>query len=364
MIVLASVHAQVKTQLQKTEEERDRLLSRVAELQNENKALVSELDTALSADQVGFESGLVNCTLESLKQVEGIRQTVLESFNQIEHESQSIKSIDTLFDASAASLKMIAKEMNGLSSKMGEMNDNIGGLSDKADNINKFVSTITSISDQTNLLALNAAIEAARAGDAGRGFSVVADEVRSLANETNKSASEVADLVGNIIASTKSAVDSVVEIQQNNTSLSEGVAGLNENYSAIVGSCSSMKATIAESSHRSFIQTMKLDHIVWKSDVYAVIHGLSEKSIDAFDEANNCRLGKWHAGEGRSQHGHSSAYQKLDGPHADVHSNGVKAMMLFKEGKHQEAISYLQKMETASVKMMNYLDELAFDQNK
>ena len=117
------------------------------------------------------------------------------------------------------------------------MTESISGLSKKADSINSFVSTISSISDQTNLLALNAAIEAARAGDAGRGFSVVADEVRSLANSTNNSANEVAQLVKEIIISTASAVASVSDIQNSNTQLSGGIETLNDDYASIIGCC-------------------------------------------------------------------------------------------------------------------------------
>lgn len=114
--------------------------------------------------------------------------------------------------------------MSGLNTQMVSMSERISGLSSTADNINKFVSTITSISDQTNLLALNAAIEAARAGDAGRGFSVVADEVRALATETNKSATEVSELVNDIIQSTAKAVSGVNELRGNNEELEEGIS--------------------------------------------------------------------------------------------------------------------------------------------
>ena len=357
MFVLASnfeklerENAQLKTQLRDV----NALLS---EQTAEKNALIEEL--SMPNPNEAFERSLVKCTLESLAQVEGIRQTVLESFLNIQTESESIGQISELFDVSTASLNSIASSMSGLNIKMGGMTENISGLSDKADHINKFVSTITSISDQTNLLALNAAIEAARAGDAGRGFSVVADEVRSLATETNKSASEVADLVGNIISSTKTAVESAEDVKNNNETLSLGVNTLSENYSSIVTSSNKMKSTISESAHRTFIQTVKLDHIVWKSEVYAVIHGLSNKAAHDFASHKSCRLGQWYDGIGQQDFSNVGSFRSLDQPHAEVHNEGVKALEAFANNNQEQTIKALEKMEDASQRVMSYLDDIA-----
>ena len=83
----------------------------------------------------------------------------------------------------------------------------IGGLKDEVHQITSVLSVITSIADQTNLLALNAAIEAARAGDAGRGFSVVADEVRALATRSQESTVEISKLVEGMISSSDLSVE-------------------------------------------------------------------------------------------------------------------------------------------------------------
>jgi methyl-accepting chemotaxis protein len=81
-------------------------------------------------------------------------------------------------------------------------------------NINNMVSSINAIADQTNLLALNAAIEAARAGDAGRGFSVVADEVRNLASKAGASAGEINTVVSQNQTLLRSLADTLGKLKQ------------------------------------------------------------------------------------------------------------------------------------------------------
>ncbi|MBT0587829.1 methyl-accepting chemotaxis protein [Alteromonas oceanisediminis] len=318
------------------------------------KAKAAEQSQQFSADQ----QALLKCMLGSMKQIEGIRQTVLQSYEHIKKESQSVDNINELFDHSTSALGNIVTNMDSLSSQMGSMSEGISGLSVTADNINKFVTTITSISDQTNLLALNAAIEAARAGDAGRGFSVVADEVRALANETNKSASEVAELVNRIIKSTRSAVDSVQDLKGNNDELATGVGHLNDNYAAIIQSCDSMKRTIGSSSLRSFIQTVKLDHLVWKSQVYAVVCGQSNKAVEDFSDHHSSRLGQWYQSEGRAKFGANPAFKALEKPHMEMHKFGVEALKQAQQKNAKQCNAMLVAMETASETVMRELDKL------
>jgi methyl-accepting chemotaxis protein len=110
------------------------------------------------------------------------------------------------------------KAMNELSEKISESCVNIESLNDKTVNIGQILEVITSISQQTNLLALNAAIEAARAGEAGRGFAVVADEVRNLAHRTQDSAQQVQKMIEELQVGARSAVSTMTESQRQSES--------------------------------------------------------------------------------------------------------------------------------------------------
>jgi len=103
----------------------------------------------------------------------------------------------------------VVKSFRQFQEKIDATADNSESLSEIAGEITGITQTISDISEQTNLLALNAAIEAARAGEQGRGFAVVADEVRTLAGRTGEAVDEISTLIGNISSSVKDTVDSI-----------------------------------------------------------------------------------------------------------------------------------------------------------
>ena len=136
-----------------------------------------------------------NEATQAIQEVSGATEVISQSTD---------KNLDTARGSLDEMLEIVTK-VQSVSDKLGRFNDTVGNLSQRSDSIRQVAALIKEIADQTNLLALNAAIEAARAGEAGRGFAVVADEVRKLAERVNVATTEITDNIGGMISLVRDA---------------------------------------------------------------------------------------------------------------------------------------------------------------
>ena len=207
---------------------------------------------------------------------------------------------------------------------------------------------------------MNAAIEAARAGEQGRGFAVVADEVRKLAERTSTATSEIGRLVSSIQGET-STVKKLVEVSP------QQAAEFHKDGQQAVGSMQElmqvtveMKKAIGTTALRSFVEVAKVDHLVYKFEIYKVFLGTSIKKPEEFASHEHCRLGKWYY-EGEGQHCFSKlhGFQEMAEPHQRYHRCGVEAVTHFYEGHYQLGIGAIAEMEKASFKVLESLEMIA-----
>ena len=152
------------------------------------------------------------------EQMVQVATTISDNCNLAAHNANEVRQLTT---QSSQYVSSATAGMQRVVMEVGECATAINALKEQAGQIGQIISTISNISEQTNLLALNAAIEAARAGEMGRGFAMVADEVRTLANRTATSSAEITDVINSIQQQTEQAY---LMMQRNLKTVESGMA--------------------------------------------------------------------------------------------------------------------------------------------
>ncbi|CAM3249693.1 methyl-accepting chemotaxis protein [Pseudomonas floridensis] len=174
--------------------------------------------------------------------------TVQEVARNAEEASEAAVAADQQAREGERVVNEAITQIERLASAVGNSSEAMGALKQESDKIGSVLDVIKSVAEQTNLLALNAAIEAARAGEAGRGFAVVADEVRSLAQRTQKSTEEIEALIVRLQSGTQQAatvMDSSRELSASSVDLTRRAGGSLENITRTVSAIQAMNQQIA-----------------------------------------------------------------------------------------------------------------------
>ncbi len=307
----------------------------------------SQLNDLMSFENQQLKAGLGMVQSDLAGSVESAKQTL-----------GCARNVRSNFTGLTTDINRITQALDDLVQLSSHAGSSVKNMSTRATEISSILALIKGIAEQTNLLALNAAIEAARAGEQGRGFAVVADEVRGLADKTQSAISETHEVIQSMQQNVDSVGGDSSRLIERITQVQAEVKGFEQNLKQMNEEVKGYFGDISATTDSVFMGLAKLDHLLWKVNTYLSVN--EGRPVFDFVDHHHCRLGKWYyEGEGNDFFSSSVHYKELERPHEIVHQTTREIFDLLQgERDYGALMRSLRVMEEHSMEVFRKLDAI------